>query len=161
MVYLKSKKNVKDSSILVQGTNITDDGNTFSLENYDNFLKQYENKLNEKKYDLESIRKRSNVRNSGVPNATGKDASKMPSIGQNKSQAGQHGHASSKGVSSAKTKLRQEHQQMSSQNKKITLPSILTSTNIYGDAKSPPDVGTRRFNQNSAQMNNNTGQKSL
>lgn len=64
MVYLKSKKNMKDSSGLVQGTNITDDGNTFSLENYDNFLKQYENKLNEKKYDLESIRKGTTVRNS-------------------------------------------------------------------------------------------------
>jgi hypothetical protein len=82
MVYLNSKKNMKDSSILVQGTNITDDGNTFSLENYDNFLKQYENKLHEKKYDLESIRKGSNARASLVHDATGKDVSKMPSISQ-------------------------------------------------------------------------------
>lgn len=159
MVYLKSKKNVKDSSILVQGTNITEEGNTFSLENYENFLKQCENKLNEKKYDLNGIRKRSNVRNSVVHNAAGKDVSKMPNISQNRSQVGQHGHVSSKGISSAKTKLRHEHQQMSGQNKKITFPNILAS-NIYGDTKSPPDVGTRRFNQTSAQMNN-TGQKSL
>ena len=46
MVYLNSKKNANDGSVLVQGTNVTDD-NTFSIENYDNFLKQYESKLND------------------------------------------------------------------------------------------------------------------
>lgn len=80
MVYLNSKKNMKDSSILVQGTNITDEGGTFSLDNYDNFLKQYEDKLNEKKYDLESIRKGSNARASLVHEADGKEGSKMPLI---------------------------------------------------------------------------------
>jgi len=46
MVYLNSKKNANDGSVLVQGTNVTDD-NTFSIENYDNFLRQYESKLND------------------------------------------------------------------------------------------------------------------
>lgn len=108
MVYLKSKKKKKDSSILVQGTNITEEGNAFSLENYDNFLKQYETKLNEQKYDLESLRKGAHARNSDVQNATSKEISKMPSIRQNQSQQEKHGHASTKAVSSAKTKLRQE-----------------------------------------------------
>ena len=46
MVYLNSKKNANDGSVLVQGTNVSDD-NTFSIENYDNFLRQYESKLND------------------------------------------------------------------------------------------------------------------
>lgn len=45
-VYLNSKKNANDGSMLVQGTNVTDD-NTFSIDNYDNFLRQYESKLND------------------------------------------------------------------------------------------------------------------
>ena len=82
----------------------------------------------------------------------------MPSIRQKQPQGEHYGHVGSKAISSAKTRLRQE-QQMSGQRKEIALPNIVTS-NMHGEAKSPPEVGARRFNQSSAQMNN-TGQKSL